>query len=218
MSNTSNIKEKNHPLTSSANSIYGKADLTDETDSRLLSLLLTNTEESFLLLDRDLNIQLYNEKTAVEVKTLMGLTLQKGMSIFQLAQPGRKEILQKLYAEVLNGAQHESEVQLAVPGGERHIYTLFRPAKNEKGEVIGVIILSEDVTEKRKKEQEIKESNHNLDLLLNNTNEAFILINKEWEIILFNQKATHIIESYFEKKIYKGLHFLELSRDRQKRN
>jgi PAS domain-containing protein len=142
----------------------------------------------------------------------MGIDLYKGQSVFDLSQDSRKELLKTVYAEVLSGKQHETEIEIKIPGkGVRLIHTIFRPAKNEKGQIIGVIILSDDKTEQRKKEFEIKESNNNLQLLLGNTDEAFIMINRDFEVLLFNNKAATIIQDLFEKKLHKGEKFLELA-------
>jgi PAS domain S-box-containing protein len=167
-----NIKKKGLPFPNNLSAISSAKDTGDLSDSQLLSLFLTNAQENYLLLDRNLKIVIYNEKTAVDVKNLFGLQLYKGMSIFELAQPERKKMLEKLYAEVLSGNAQHTEIKLSIPGKERYISNGFRPARNEKGEVVGVIVAIKDITINRQAEQALKESEDRWRFALEGSNQG----------------------------------------------
>ncbi len=49
-----------------------------------------------------------------------------------------------------------------------------------------------------------------LSLLINNTDESFILLNEDFNVILFNNPANNFIQTYLYKELYNGFNFLEL--------
>ncbi|HVG42468.1 MAG TPA: PAS domain S-box protein, partial [Chitinophagaceae bacterium] len=86
----------------------------------------------------------------------------------------------------------------------------FKPAKNSKGQIIGVIVNAVDVTEKRRSELEILKAKNNLDLLLNNTNEYFVMVDKDLKIILANKAVTKAAFNFLEYNIQVGDFILDI--------
>lgn len=172
----------------------------------LLNLLLSNTREYFLLIDRELKIRLYNEHTHHELKELMGVTIHPGSSVLDLTTPERRPYLIELYDDVFKGNPRETIIPLHLKNGDvRFIHNKFSPARDENGDVIAVMVISADITEKYKAEQDILNTEHRLNLLLTNMKEYFLMVDKNLNLILFNQTSADYSMEQFGITIKKGL-------------
>jgi PAS domain S-box-containing protein len=79
--------------------------LTDITERKKIEeeiqLLLNNTEESFVLIDKDLKIVSFNDHFKILYKLLFKKNTQKGDSILDYAQENRRDAVQAIYLKVL---------------------------------------------------------------------------------------------------------------------
>jgi PAS domain S-box-containing protein len=164
----------------------------------LLQVFLNNTESSFILTDRDFNIIFYNRLADERVKQFVGIQLQEGLPIMELASPDKKEQQLQILEETLAGKETENEYRIELPG-KKFIcfYNHYHPAKNDVGEIIGVLVTSKDITEQKKSEDELRISNERYDLITKATSDAiwdYDVINQH---IYFNESYT----KYFGHKI-----------------
>lgn len=181
---------------------------------KMLSLLYFNTKEYFLLLDRDLNIQMYNQITYEQLKRYMGITIDVGCSVFELTEPARRPILQKVYEDVLAGHTRETEIVLQPKKGNAVIlHNYFRPSRDANGDIIAVMVTAYDVTEQRKAEQDIAKYSELVNLLLDNTDESFVLVDKELHIVMFNNAAANLVTKHAGRDLQKGDNLLDLIPD-----
>lgn len=128
-------------------------------DKRIIGLLYANTKEYFLLIDTQLNIQMFNQVTYRHIKDLIGIEIKQGTSVLDLAPPDRREALVQLYAAVLSGAIKESESVLTLPDKEPAIFkNSFSPARDETGAIVAVMVSATDITHQRKQEIELREA------------------------------------------------------------
>jgi PAS domain S-box-containing protein len=172
---------------------------------RLLSLLYFNTKEYFLLVDRNLTIQMYNQVTYDQLKKYMGITIGIGSSIFELTDPARRPLLEKVYEDVLNGHSRETEIVLTPRIGEPVIlHNNFRPARDANGFIIAVMVTAYDVTQEKKAEKEIAASTQLVNLLLDNTDESFILVDNDLRISMFNSTAARFVATHAHRELKKG--------------
>lgn len=146
-----------------------------------MSLLLNNTEESFILLDKELNIVSYNNQFKNLYKNYLNLTVEKGLNILDFAQAERKEIIRDLYRRVLAGGCEESEITIPVLPGETKTFSIkYNPAKDAKSNTIGVFVTALDITDKRQSEKKLERSEARL-----KDAQAIALIGS-WEIDMVN--------------------------------
>jgi PAS domain S-box-containing protein len=75
-----------------------------------MTLLLNNTEESFILLDEKLNIVSFNNQFKRLYKRYLNFDIVKGRNIIEFAQPERKDTVRSLYEKVLKGTNASSEI------------------------------------------------------------------------------------------------------------
>jgi len=182
----------------------------NSTETDLCSLFLDNSEEILLLIDKDLRILTFNKQAEQYVKNGTGVSLSKGISVFDFAPAEMHNRLQGVFKEALQGKHITFEDQAQLGGAPLYFSSTLRPAYDAAGQIIGLISISRDITEKKMAELESANSRKNLDLLLDNTDESFIMLDKDWKVILFNKMAFLSVEVYFNIELHLGFPFLEL--------
>lgn len=149
------------------------------TAERNMRVILNNTNELFIVLDKDLNIINFNKVTEEKSRKLLGVPFEKGRSIFDSADPQRLPYLKQLYADVLNGAIRQNIVE--IPSTSEHpkiiVEIRYAPLK-ENGEIIGVIINVHDITEAKEKEAILLQTNERFHYVAKATNDAIW----DWDI------------------------------------
>src|SRR6476661_1578021 len=126
-----------------------------------LQLIINNLDDIFFLIDKELNIVLCSEATKGMVKQYLGYTVRPGMSILELVPLKRRSFVEGVYREVLNGKERWTEIEVPVNGSINYFESYFKPAKNEKKEIIGVLVSTRNITGKKLADLEqskIKES------------------------------------------------------------
>ncbi|MFX0019539.1 MAG: PAS domain S-box protein [Promethearchaeota archaeon] len=87
-----------------------------------------------------------------------------------------------------------------------YLEILAYPIKNERGSIEQIVKIGRDITKRMKIEQEIKESEKELNLILSNTNDSIVVISKDLKIFYMNKKAEKMFGSYqIGKECYKVL-------------
>jgi PAS domain S-box-containing protein len=117
----------------------------------------------------------------------------------------------------LQGAVEKSEEDQYVQpdGSTRWKQWEIRPWYKASGEVGGIIIFTEDITERKKAAQKIIQSEENLKAIFDNSSEGFILLDDECIIKAFNIRASQVflINSVEEMKAGRSVFdFVESSR------
>lgn len=152
-----------------------------------MALLINNTEESFILMDRNLTIVSFNNQFFNLYKKYLGLTVQKGDSILAYAQPERKAAVEILYKKVLAGSTEKSEITVPVLQEEPKSFSIkYTPAKDDSDTIIGVFVTVTDITE-LKKAEELKEfERRDKEALINNTDDLIWSVTKDYKLIAAN--------------------------------
>lgn len=121
-----------------------------------LSLLLNNTEESFILLNSRLRIVTYNKAAQERSPFFYNTQLQSGLSVLDLI--GRDEIPEyiELFEQVFKGKEIERESKFVDDEKRLHIFShMFRPLFNSHEDIQGVFITSTEITERKKLTEEV---------------------------------------------------------------
>lgn len=157
----------------------------------LLQIFLNNTESSFILTDKNFNIIFYNRLAGERVKQFVGIGLHEGMSILELASPDRLEQQLQILEATLAGKKTENEYKIELPGKKSiTFYNHYHPAKNDEGEIIGVLVTSKDITEQKKNEDELRISNERYSLITKATSDAIWDYDVIGQRIYFNESYT----------------------------
>lgn len=154
-----------------------------------MRVVMNNTDELFIILDKDLKIVNFNKATEEKSKQLLGVPFEKGRSILDSASPERIGLLKELYADVLNGAVRKNTVE--IPPTDQHpkfIVEIRYAPIFENGQVNGVIINVHDVTESKEKEAALLKANERFFYAMKATNDAI------WDWDIQNDKVSRVGE------------------------
>lgn len=144
-----------------------------------MKMILDNTEESFIVMNKDLTIITYNKSAEVGAKILLGESFRKGVSILSFAQPDRIPALKAMYSRILNGEKVSYKMEFPKAGEEVMVLQMnYSPIRSEDGTVTAIMLNTRNIsTEERATRQIIK----NQQLLLE-TEDIALVGSWEWEV------------------------------------
>ena len=133
--------------------------LSSFTDEEAFSLILNNLQDTFILVDRDLKIITVTEQSKIKIKQYFNVEMFAGISVLDLAKKDRIPFIRDLCNDILTGGQERTvESEVSNIGENIILKTNFKAAKNEKGEIVGVIITSREITAERIAAQNLKKA------------------------------------------------------------
>nr|WP_294903018.1 PAS domain S-box protein [uncultured Lacibacter sp.] len=136
---------------------------------REMAHLIYNTEESFLLVDKDLRIVSFNNQFFKLYRQLLNKHVKRGDDILDYAQPERREIARSIYERVLKGEEESSTITIPQADGSKTIFSIkYKPAFNEEQETIGAFITARDITEAEMAKEKIEASEKQYKYLFEN--------------------------------------------------
>ncbi|GEM_PF-3036312 len=131
--------------------------------------LVSNAPDIILTLDRDARIQSVN-------RTVAGYTVEGviGTNAYEYIQPEYHEVFRRAFEGVLRtGEAGQFDLEAAGPNGNPSWYsTRIGPVRME-GAVVGAVLISTDITERRIGEEALRESDNRFRQLAENINEVF---------------------------------------------
>jgi PAS domain S-box-containing protein len=111
--------------------------------------------------------------------------------------PEISQQLKDIHQRCLNGAiEKNEEDSFVLPDGST-IWLRWeaRPWQKASGEIGGLIIFSEDISEKKLAEQEKEFDTNNLNALINNTNDMLWSVDRDYRLITSNKAFNNVIKS-----------------------
>lgn len=177
----------------------------DITDRKIveqeMELMLNNTEECFMLLDKDLLILNFNKQFKYLYKKYFHSSVEKGLEIFNFVKPERLTDAEEIYKSVLSGEVIFKTLEAKDEEGSSHYFKVkFAPSKNEGQEIIGFFITIREITEETKSTIEIEKRQKKIEQAEVNYRELFekgidgIFIHEQQSgrVVDANQKACKI--------------------------
>ncbi len=121
-----------------------------------LSLLLNNTEESFIILNSRLRILTYNKSAQDRSPFFYNNPLQSGQSVLDLINHDEIASYIEMFEQVFTGEEIEKESYFNDAEGVIHVYShIFRPLFDTHNDIFGVFITSREITERKKLTEEL---------------------------------------------------------------
>jgi PAS domain S-box-containing protein len=151
-----------------------------------LSLLLNNTEESFIILNGRLKVTAYNRAAQDKAPYFFKDELRSGTSLLDLIAEDEQQAYIRLMEKVFAGEQVEQTTNFTDAAGNLHVYShIFRPLRDaiDSEEIFGVFITSTDITEQKKAAQKVKESEVRFKTIIQESFDA-VLIKDENNVII----------------------------------
>ena len=162
--------------------------------SDILQLVMTNTKEIIWAVDHNYCLLFANKKFQNAVVASQGKEKLPGENVLSGQYP--KEFLEfwkNNYTKCFNNENIEVISIVPRPEGLQYVENFLSPLKDEYGLNCGAMVVSRDITEKKKIEQALKESEEKYRLLFNIESDALFVLNKDtWAIVDVNNSATQL--------------------------
>ena len=180
-----------------------------------LKAIFENTIEGFLLMDTNGSVKALN-KIAARYGFLLGRKeIQIGDNVFDLLENDKTPNFKEIVSKVFKGEKIQYERSRTMEDGNvRWIDFSIKPV-TENGEVTGICITGSDITEKKKIEQEREFDRQNLKALINNTDDLFWSVDRNFRLITYNNSFGVKTKRASGKPIYKGSHMLRILSDKR---
>jgi len=147
--------------------------INQDQNNYLLEVFLNNIGSSVIITDRNFNVTFFNKLAQYSAQQFVKRDLYIGMPLLDLALPERKENQIKLFHDILKGNYFENEYTIDLPDGDFACFHLnYHPAKNNNGEIVGVLVSSINITERKKKEEELRIIDERFQLIIKATSDA----------------------------------------------
>ncbi len=119
-------------------------------------MLVDNTEEAFILVDKDYRVTSFNREYQRLYREIYGGELHLGEKVFKYIPADRQQHAKKLLSDALDGKSNELVRSFRERSGREGIFRLYyKPAKDDSGNIIGVFVSTTDITEKKKAENQL---------------------------------------------------------------
>lgn len=175
-----------------------------KTEAEML-LLINNTEESFILLNSELQIVSFNNQYRNLYRKYFNLEVRKGDSILNYVQPERKEIAAAIYKKVLEGYVEQAEIIVPDSNNSNTYFSLkYSPAKDESGTIFGAFVTAIDITEKKKAEEQKEFERRDKEALINSTDDFIWSISTDYKLIAANDAFVKEMKEFTGLEIQQG--------------
>jgi PAS domain S-box-containing protein len=157
--------------------------------------ILGSTNASIFSLDKDYKYTMFNSRHAAIMEAFYGATVEMGRSIlkYMTVKVDRAKAKQNI-DRALKG---ESHVDSAYSGEEarsrRYIEVSHNPIRSQDGSVTGVAVLSHDITERKKAEDNLVASEKRFRSIWDNSADGMRLTNSEGRIIEVNEAYCRMV-------------------------
>jgi PAS domain S-box-containing protein len=150
-----------------------------------LNSVINNTTDTIFAIDCDYKILVAN-KVLSDKYSKMGVSLQIGTCIKDILPKAAWDKWKQRYDRALAGEQYSLIEESSGSNGSRFSQTYHNPIRDESGTVIGVSVISRDVTEIEMARREVENRRATLRSFIDNTTDTFFAIDTEYKILLAN--------------------------------
>jgi PAS domain S-box-containing protein len=149
------------------------------------------TEDSpdhIISLDPELNIQFINH-------TVLGLTIEQltGTPICNYLAEDKQEVKAILESVLITGKPIRYDTEYVTPTGDIIYYEFHATPRIVSGEIVGIVIIARDMSERKIADTALQQSNAKIELLLNSTAEGIYGIDLEGQCIFCNLACVKLL-------------------------
>ncbi len=171
--------------------IEAKKELTNR--EATLNAVLNSTPNGIYAIDKNLNVIAANRQAISDFKKQINCKISIGKNLKEIIDPNLLSKWKSTYFDkVFKGKTFK---YVGPSDGDAHfIENTYAPVVTEKGEIIGCLEVSKDISELKIKEVELKESEKKYRLLIETSPTGILQINLSGELVFMSNRAAEILE------------------------
>ncbi len=152
-----------------------------------LDALINSTPHAMIAFDLSYRVTAIN-KSMRQRYLEQGVDLLLGNNMLEAMADEEIERHRNDYKRVLSGEKFV-KLRQSESGEKQYFYLLnYNPIKDNNGKVIGASLFIEDISQQQLAQMSLKETERNLKSLINNTEDAIVAFNREYEVLVVNDK------------------------------
>ena len=184
--------------------------------AKIIKASYNSFSEAFFLLDADYNILAFNKEAKDQIKALYKHDLKEGEIITKYVSKNYIEKFKELFAGALTGEARQFEANIKSQQEEDAWYQFkFSPVSDKKGQLFSVSLVISDITQSRKAEKALIQSENRYRLLFENSQIGIGLTTLDGKVIEINPATGNMFN--FHGDISK-VNAAQFYRDAEKRN
>ena len=149
-----------------------------------LQMLTDATRQSFILLDEKAVVQYFNRVTIASFQALFGGPIQEGDSIYRYLSEADREDLAAKFEVARQGGTISAERSYHDSRGQLHtLLTVYNPVYEPNGSLAGICVNSTDISERKRAEQKLQESESQNRAILNSVPDILFRLNRAGEFL-----------------------------------
>ena len=173
-----------------------------------LAAIINTTDDIIFSVDKNYTISEFNNVLQQVVKIRHGVDIKPGISVFDILPVDYHKEVRAKYDKALAGESVLATEKFMMSGSERVYEAHYSPIKIN-GEVIGVAVFSKDTTDREQAQQEVLDKQSQLKTIINTTNDIIFSMDKNYNIVQYNDVLKDIAEHRSGKKINSGMNFFD---------
>lgn len=150
-----------------------------------LNALINNTEDTIFAIDSNYEITIVNETLRKKYETL-GVILDTGRNVFEVIPEEQHSKWKERYDRVLSGERFSVLEEQNAEDGIHYIETDHYPIYDENGRVIGASVMSQDRTEEKRQQLEVKKREEDLRSLIDSSGDTFFAMDRNYIVTAIN--------------------------------
>ena len=161
---------------------------------KLVWRVLDSCQESFIFIDKNFKIQIFNRRAAERAKHLINREMKLGDSIFFFVPEEEKDIFKQHFASALRGEQVRIEKEIRRPDQSSLWFEAhYNAVAEDSGAVMGVSLTTMDITDFKKAEMAYKKSELNFNAICDASKVGVVLADANGLIIHSNPAMQHAL-------------------------
>jgi PAS domain S-box-containing protein len=193
--------------------------MTDTTDRKIieknlnaseekLQQILSSMAESFYVIDKNYHIILINKVAESNLEKAWGYHVTVGTNILDHIPAERDEPIKSSLNKVFAGEKVEYELHLSLRDLPSWLLVTYTPVYDEDKSIIGACIVTKDITERKKGEEQIRQRENNFRQLVDTAPDATVLFNEKGIIQIVNRQTEILLNYQREELIGKPVEIL----------
>ncbi|MEO8111369.1 MAG: PAS domain S-box protein [Ginsengibacter sp.] len=174
-----------------------------------LRAIFENASEGFILTDTNGIIKSFNNNAKETIRLNTKQEVKVNDSIFDFIHPSRKANYKNAIAQVLNGETLRYDFPYSRKNGEIKWFDFTVNPVYKAGSITGLSITSADITERKKTEEALQQSESNLKAVIENTDATIFSLNTDLQYITFNQRYQITLKEIFNVDVKVGDHVFD---------
>jgi signal transduction histidine kinase len=153
-----------------------------------LHSIIDSTDAIIFSVDRQFRLTASNHACAAAMQTLCGTTIKTGQdAVASISDEGPRGLIRGALERALHGEQFTAEKY--VDGGQvgrRYFRACYSPIKTDTGEIIGATVFAQDLSDRKRAEEEVRVLNNELDQRVRERTAELNAANQELEAFAYS--------------------------------